>query len=295
MKSLSEYTPYEVIYVDAMNLLTRSFYGMRDLEYRGHKTGMLYGVARMFLDWTKRAAGIEIVMVWEGRDSWRRAKYPIYKAHRGESRSPEETREFFDAIERVKYALPSMGIRQAWCNTYEADDVVANLAKVEKRKALFSSGDWDWWELSDYGDILYQHKDILTREDMERRFVKKFNAPAVPPDKLWLFKVLTGDPSDNVSGVPRFPKKVASRLCNLEGVDEGSIIHGLIRLGEKTWAERVAEHMWIVDRNIELIQMSEIPLDDIDWLEGEYSADAFGDVLLKSGMEALYDRFKGGK
>lgn len=290
MKSLRDYKPYEVIYVDAMNLLTRSFYGMRELEYKGHKTGMLYGVARLFLDWTKKAPGVDIVMLWEGRDSWRRVKYPIYKAHRGESRSPEETREFYDSIERVKYALPSMGIKQAWCNTYEADDVVATLAKGETRRALFSSGDWDWWELADYGDILYQHKDVLTGEDMKVRFEKKFKAPAVPPSMLWLFKVLTGDPSDNVSGVPRFPKKVASRLCNLEGVNEDSIVHGLARLGEKRWAEKVVENYWLVRRNIELIQASDVPLDSIEWVGGEYSKEVFGDVLLKSGMEALHDR-----
>lgn len=293
MKNLSNFKPYEVMYVDAMGLAYVSYYGMSDLEYHGHKTGMLYGVARLFIEWQKKAPGIEIVMLWEGRDSWRKVKYPIYKAHRGEGRSLEEAKEFFDCIERVKYVLPVMGIKQAWCHTYEADDVVANLVMSESRKTLLSSGDWDWWELAEYGDILYQHKDILTMSEMSARFAKKYNAPMVPTDKLWLFKVLCGDESDKVSGVPRFPRKLASMLCNLKGVDAGSLIHGLIRLGAQKWAERVAANKWIIERNIELLRTSEIPLKDIEWVEGNYSVAKFGDVLLKSGMENLYDRFMG--
>lgn len=294
MKSLSDFKPYEVMYVDGMNLLTRSYFGMSELEYQGKKTGMLYGVARLFLDWKRKAPGIEIVMLWEGRNSWRRAKYPIYKAHRGEERSPEESKEFFDCIERVKYALPSMGIRQGWLDTYEADDIVVALAKEEKRKALYSSGDWDWWGLVEYGDILYQHKDVLTREEMGAKFSKKFNVPPIPFHRLWLFKVLTGDSSDNVSGVPRFPKRLASVLCNLPGEQlpllEGSIIGALQRMGEPKWAAKVKENYWIIERNVELIRESRIDSGDIEWIDGEYSKEALGDVLQKSGMDSLYER-----
>jgi len=300
VKSLSNFKPYEVMYVDAMNLSARSYYGMSDLEYHGRKTGMLYGIARLFIAWMKKAPGIEIVMLWEGKDSWRKAKYPIYKANRGESRTPEESRIFWNCVERVKTALPIMGVRQAWSPTYEADDVVANFVAAEiesagagaetPRRMLLSSGDWDWWELADYSDILYQHKDVLTREDMCARFEKKFKAPMVPFDRLWLFKVLTGS-HDNVSGIPLFPKKLASKLCNLKDIDEGSIIHALVRLGEKKWAERVAQHNWIMNRNVELLRGSEIPLEDIEWIDGEYSKTGFGDILLKNGMETLYDRF----
>jgi 5'-3' exonuclease len=293
MKNLGDFKPYEVMYIDAMNLSIRNYYGMSDLEYHGHKTGMLYGVARLFIEWLKRAPGIEIVMLWEGRDSWRKAKYPIYKAYRGEERSPAETKEFFDCIERVKYALPVMGIKQAWCPTFEADDVVANLVMSESRKALLSSGDWDWWELAEYGDILYQHKDILTIDEMGTRFTKKYNAPMVPIDKLWLFKVLCGDESDKVSGIPRFPKKLASKLCNMKDISAGFIIQGLICLKAIKWAERVKANMWIINRNIELLHSSYIPLNDVEWVDGDYSVEKFGDVLLKSGMENLYDRFVG--
>lgn len=294
MKSLSSYRPYTVLYIDAMNLLTRSFYGMSTLEYKGHKTGMLYGVSRLVLDWRLRNPGIDIVMVWEGRDSWRRRKYPIYKAHRSGSHSDKDTKEFFNAIERVKYALPSMGVRQVWADTYEADDTVAALAHFSHRRgdhSLFSSGDWDWWELADFGDILYQHRDVMSRNDLDAMFIRKFKADPVPPSTLWMFKVLTGDSSDNVSGIPRFPKKLASRLCNIEHIGPGDFVHGLITLGEESWAKRVADQYWIIERNSELLCTSDVPLDDIEYVDASYDSVAFGSILLNSGMSSLYDKF----
>lgn len=294
MKSLSNYKPYTTMYIDAMNLLTRSFYGMSDLEYKGHKTGMLYGVVRLVLDWRLRNPGIDIVMVWEGRDSWRREKYPIYKGHRAGSHPAKDTKAFFDSIERVKYALPPMGVRQAWADTYEADDTVSALAQYSYRRgdrSLFSSGDWDWWELSAMGDILYQHRDIMVQRDLDAMFVRKFKADPVPPDTLWMFKVLTGDASDNVSGVPRFPRKLASRLCNIDNIGPGDFVHGLITLGEESWAQKLSDQYWIIERNSELLRSSEVPLDDIDHVDGSYDAVAFGSILLNSGMSSLYDKF----
>lgn len=297
MKSLADYRPYDVIFVDAMNLLIRSYHGMKSLEYRGRKTGMLFGVVRLVIDWRNTNPDIDIVMLWEGRASWRKNEHPIYKAHRPSGRDADDSKEFFDDLERVKYSLPTMGISQMWCDSYEADDVAFTLAPLEYRKGrrvLLSSGDWDWWELCDYGDILYQHKDVMMRADLEAMFEKKFGVPSVPPGRMWLFKVLTGDPSDNVSGIPRFPKRLASQLCNMDWVDEGNILHGLISMGEKRWAERVSDNAWILKRNIELLRSSTVPEDDITLVASAYDYDGFDRLLEENGMEAMRGRLKGG-
>lgn len=296
MKSLSDYRPrvYDTVYVDAMNLLSRSHHGMSGLTYRGERTGMIYGVARFVLDWRKRSPKTRIVFVWEGRNSWRKDEYPIYKANRVFDRSSGDSREFFDCVERVKYSLPVMGIYQCWSDTYEADDVVYTLAKhdfyARDDSLLFSSGDWDWWELVMYGNILYQHRTEMSRAELDVLFTKKFNAPPIPMEKLWIFKVLTGDASDNVSGVPRFPRKLAAEVCRYPGVGEGDILHTLIRMGEEKWAKRVADNRWIVDRNVVLLRSSNVPMGNIQTVGSAYDYDAFGKVLVDSGMEALYER-----
>lgn len=294
MKSLTDYKPYAVMYVDGMNLLSRSYYGMRDLSYKGHKTGMLYGVARLVIEWRNKNPGIEFVFLWEGENSWRKAKHPIYKAQRHESKSPDETKDFFDGIRTVRESLSAMGVSQSHCDTYEADDLAAFYAGIEKRKALYSSGDWDWWALADRGDILYQHSNVLNREEMSAMFMHKYKTNPVPPDKLWLFKALTGDPSDNISGVPRFPKKIASALCNVKGVDEINVVQHLHRMGKDEWAVKVRENQWLLQRNVELVKFSDIPAAKVQRVKADYSVDGFGDILIKSGMEGLYDRLKDG-
>ena len=298
MKSLSDYKPYEVVYIDGMNLVSRSYFGMPELSYHGHKTGILFGFTRLALDLRQKNPGIDMVVVWEGSDSWRKKKYPIYKAQRHDSKTPEETKEFFDGVEQLKKYLPIIGMRQCYAETYEADDVVATLAPSDKRKSLYSSGDWDWWSLVNFGDVYYQHSFIVTREDMDKKFKKKFNADPVPADRLWLFKALTGDPSDNISGVPRFPKKLASWLCNslpqTHDNLERNIALLLRRVGKDVWEEKLRMNSWILKRNIELITMGGVPLDSIVWVDSNYSCEGFSDILLKSGMETLYDRLKGG-
>ena len=71
MKSLSDFKPYEVIYVDAMNLAYRSYHGIRGLSYHGRNTGMMYGIVRFIMEWQKKAPRVAITFLWEGRDSWR--------------------------------------------------------------------------------------------------------------------------------------------------------------------------------------------------------------------------------
>lgn len=292
MKSLSSYRPYNALYVDAMNLISRAYHGLPMLEYKGRKTGMMLGVSRLVIDWRKRNSGIRIVFVWEGSDSWRKAQHPIYKAHR-RTDGPEERDQFFRCLDQVKDALPTMGVDQVSAYTYEADDTVWTVSADDTGKIAFCSTDWDWWPLSDRGDILYQN-NLMSSDSLALKFSNKFKCDSIPMGRMWLFKALTGDPSDNVSGVPRFPKKVASELANDPEIGAGNIVHGLISHGHEKLAEKVQQNYWIVDRNIELVSPTPPPVDDLDWIRGEYDGDLFGDILLKSGMGHLHDRLTGG-
>lgn len=285
MKSLADLKKHDAVYIDGMNLLTRSHFGMRGLEYKGRPTGMLYGIARFVLDWSGRVSSV--VFIWEGGDSWRKEKHPVYKSHRGKDSNPETRKVFFDEVDRVREVLPVMGVDQVWAPTYEADDVAWTLGSTKDGKSkLFSSGDWDWWPLSLYGDVLYQHSRVYSSDELDLLFSKKYKC-TVPMDKLWMFKTLTGDASDNLSGVPRFPKKLAAQVAkNVSSLDE---IYGYLRsVGSHVWAEKYHAHRWLVDRNAELVRLYDVP--ETVFVKGDYSKIDFGDVLIKSGMENLYER-----
>jgi 5'-3' exonuclease, N-terminal resolvase-like domain len=297
VKNLGDIEPYGVLYIDGMNLLSRSYHGMKGLEYHGRPTGMLFGLMRMFITWRHRYPSMEVVLLWEGEDSWRRKKYPIYKAQRDSSKTAEENRRFFDSLEKVKDILPVTGITQAKCPGFEADDLAFFLAKKESRKSAYSSGDWDWWGLADYGDVVYQHRDILDYSKMESMFVNKYNSDFFPVSRLNLFKVLCGDPSDNISGVPRFPRKLASALCNLSfrelPLNEYSVFYiedALVKMNELKWAEKINANGWIIKRNAELILPGKILEASIEWESSQFNFDGMEDVLINNGMSGLFDR-----
>jgi len=291
MKSLKSFVPYQIMYVDGMNLMSRSYHGMHDMTYLGKPTGMLFGVARLVLDWAFRNAGVRVVVVWEGRASWRKRAYPIYKANRAYRNNTEEQMTFYAQVDYIREVLPTMGVDQVWAETFEADDVVHELAihNYDLRQ-LFVSTDWDWWPLYGYGDILYG-RDILVHDDMRSMFAKKYKTDPIDMNRLWVFKLLTGDPSDNVSGIPRFPKKLAVRLANSSRVIlPESIPVMLDEWGETLWAERVRSNGWIIERNRVLLSPAHVPSDAFIWELGCYDRSAFGDTLIKGGMEMLYDR-----
>ncbi len=298
MKNLSDFQPYQIMYVDAMNLLSRSHYGMPMLEYKGRKTGMLMGVARLIIEWRKKNPALRIVFIWEGRNNWRKEKHPIYKAQRKKDRAlePSSSRKaFHDAIGLVKESLPTMGVDQVLADRHEADDTVWTVMWSDEGKKLFVSTDWDWWSLVDHGDILYENA-VLTETELQSKFTKKFNCEPIPMERMWVFKALTGDPSDNVSGVPRFPKKLGAILAADRELGENDLIHGIIIHGSPKWAEKTIANKWVLERNLELIKIDPPPVDELEWLKAPtYEAEAFGDVLLKSGMGNLYDRLTGGQ
>lgn len=297
MKSLSTFQPYTFMYVDAMNLLSRCYYGMSMMEYKGKKTGMLLGVSRLLIDWRKRHHGIRVVFVWEGRDSWRKKEYPIYKAQRHVARaeqSLELKKTFFESLDHVKESLPFMGVDQVSAYTYEADDTVWSVMREDSGKKLFVSTDWDWWSLSEHGDILYENH-VFTDKELQEKFIRKYKCGPIPMNRLWVFKALTGDPSDNVSGIPRFPKKIAAELASdcLLGAED--LIRGIHNHGYPSWAERTIAHRWILDRNLKLVRPAPPSPDSLEWVYSKpYDVKVFGAILLNHGMGVLHDKLIGG-
>lgn len=290
MKSLTDVQPYKYLFVDAMNLCARSYHGMSMLTHNGRPTGMLFGAARLVIEWRKRSPGVKIVFIWEGTKSWRKAKYPIYKSNR--DKDAHGDREIYmHAVDQVRESLICMGVEQVWADTYEADDTVWTLSSMvdPEAKRLFVTTDWDWWPLVYQGDILYQN-DVYSHDDMVRKFVKKYKCDPIQMNRLWLFKALTGDSSDGISGVPMFPKKLAAILCNNLDVTSNNLYCHLLALGKNTWAEKIRMNKWLVDRNVDLVS-PRIPLEEeLQAVNGDFNMELFESVLLNSGMDDLHNR-----
>jgi 5'-3' exonuclease len=144
----------------------------------------------------------------------RKAIHPEYKANRP-APEPEERAQRTFLYKEVQAA----GYSMARCQGYEADDVIATLAKAY--------GNWcsdvrivcpDKDAAQCITAAVSQYIPPVGDRDWEVRnpegVVKKFG---VTPEQMPLFQALCGDTSDNVPGVPKVGEKTAAALVRAHG------------------------------------------------------------------------------
>lgn len=209
--------------IDANSLLYRAYFALPSLtNSSGQPTGAVYGFVNMLIKLREDYPTEYIVAAFDAPGpTLRSERYQEYKAHR--PKMPPELRDQF-AIART--ILTAMDIPQVELPGYEADDLVATLAKRAEVQGMFS------WIISGDKDILQVVDDkihvIMTQKGISQttvydiaKVVERFKSP---PRALADIKGLMGDPSDNIPGVPGIGEKTAvdliSRFGSLEGVYE---------------------------------------------------------------------------
>ena len=276
MKSILDIKTYSVIYVDGMNFCSVYYHAVPN-TYKGHKTGMLTGATRLFIKSHREYQDASIVFLWEGDTSIRRSISSTYKSSRKDWR---EDTEFLESLDYLRdKVLEHMGVEQRWCDGLEADDLAARYSNQSSEDCytLLVSGDQDWCAYTNkYTDIMIKNK-IITYEDLEQKF-------GFEPNRLPLYKILTGDASDDIKGVYRFPRKLAVELVKATRSYK-KCEHILLNWGEKKWAEALRDNGLQLETNASLIYSLPARDSDIVTLPGIYSIDALVKVLRRRGME----------
>ena len=140
------------------------------------------------------------------RNTFRKEMFPDYKANR--AKSPDEFRSQLPLIHQVIKSMQILGIE---VEGFEADDVIATLAKQGEKEGMRISiltGDRDSYQLVNESiTVLYARKGVsdIARMTPEAVFEKYELTPAQYPD----FAALRGDPSDNLPSVPSVGEKTA--------------------------------------------------------------------------------------
>ena len=278
MKSLSDLLSYKEVYVDGMNLAARSFHGMKGLSYKGKPTGMLYGVVRLVLDYI--GPNRKIVFLWEGRGSIRKQKDKDYKS----KRIPLGDRDdgFLDSLATVKAILPALGVDQVRCDGLEADDLAYYYASVGNHPILLVSNDSDWLAFASGSprvDVL--SGSLLLTERMVRE------KEGLSGLKLTELKILKGDPSDNVSGIPRLPTKLAQRMV---AESEGDFYTFLKSIGEHKWAKVLEDNQDVLVRNMLLTMPLPIQGEGLKVTHGARDKGIASQILKEHGMELFVSK-----
>ncbi len=196
--------------IDTFGFFFRSYFALPPLRNSdGFPTGLLTGFINLIDSLHRDHKTDYIVFALDSKgNTFRNEIYPEYKANRDEA--PEDLRKQLPiAIEWIR----EMGFAHLAKDGYEADDIIATLAKYGKEQGLkvrIVSHDKDLYQMIDNGHVV-MYDSIKQKEITEKDCFEKFG---VYPKDFINFQAILGDSSDNIPGVKGIGKVGASKLIN---------------------------------------------------------------------------------
>jgi DNA polymerase I len=197
--------------LDTYSLFFRAFHALPPMNTRaGEPTSALYGFSSLLLKLLREQPGAALAFALDApQATFRHESFDAYKA--GRPATPSALSAQFDRLQQLLAALAVPAFR---CPGFEADDVLATLAKRARASgasALVVSGDRDLLQLARDSVRVYfvgrRSKDAVIYD--EAAVVARFG---VMPECLPAYASLLGDPSDNLPGVPGIGAVSAQKL-----------------------------------------------------------------------------------
>ncbi len=238
-----------LVIIDAMAVLYRAFYAIRELSTRsGRPTNAVYGFVRMLTQIKKLWQPSHLVVVFDGGLPVERVKLlPEYKAQR--KAMPDALREQISVVEDY---LDRSGVARVRIDGEEADDLIATIAMKAEREAdkvLIASNDKDMYQIV---CEKIQMTNVSGSDGlMGPREVKE--KTGVMPFQIVDWLVMTGDSSDNIPGVKGIGTKTAANLLNEYG-SMVNILNSIDKIGGKI-AESLKSSRGIVERNEQMLRL----------------------------------------
>ncbi|PID60395.1 DNA polymerase I [candidate division KSB3 bacterium] len=218
---MTDDTP-RIYLIDGTAQVYRAFYAVRDLSTsEGVPTNAVFGFIRMLSkliqDESPRYLGVSFDLPGP---TFRHEIFEAYKAHR-----PETPEDLIQQIPKVKEFLKCMHIPIYELQGFEADDLLATLAKkaeADGMETVIVSSDKDLLQLvSDKIVTLSErmgHKVLYTPEKVKEKY-------GIEPAQIQDFLGLVGDSSDNIPGIKGIGPKTAAKLLQDFGSLEDLVEH----------------------------------------------------------------------
>ncbi|MFA6130775.1 MAG: DNA polymerase I [Patescibacteria group bacterium] len=198
--------------IDGNALLHRAWHAIPPLTSPdGVVVNAVYGFANILEKSIEKYQPTYLAVAWDLKEkTFRHKEYEAYKAQR-----EKKEQELYDQIPMIQGLLTAYGIPSLSKEGFEADDILATLAKSYEKKAkiIILTGDADTMQLIDERISVHAFvKGISETKEYDAKAVKeKFG---VTPEQMIDYKALMGDPSDNLPGVAGIGKKTAVELLN---------------------------------------------------------------------------------
>jgi DNA polymerase-1 len=198
----------EVVYlVDGSSYIHRAYHAIRNLSNsKGLPTNAIFGFSRMILKLMEEEKPVYMAVVLDAKGpTFRHAIYKDYKATR-----PPMPEDLQVQIPYIKEILEGLNVKVLEREGYEADDVIATLARMGDEKGfqiVVVTGDKDFRQiLSPRVSLLDTMKGSHLDYDA---FIKEYG---LKPEQVIDVMGLAGDVSDNVPGVKGIGEKTAMGL-----------------------------------------------------------------------------------
>lgn len=198
--------------VDSHSLIYQVFHALPEMSSpHGEPVGALYGFLRDIVSLLETHQPDALICAFDlPGPTFRHELYDQYKADRDSM--PEE---LASQLPKIRESLAAMGIPIVEKSGYEADDLLATLARLcdeREGRCLLVTGDKDCRQLITPRVAVYNiRKDSIY--DAESLLADW----GVRPDQVIDFQALVGDKVDNVPGVPLIGPKIAQELLTHYG------------------------------------------------------------------------------
>jgi DNA polymerase I len=279
--------------IDGHSLAFRAFYALPLESFQnreGQHTNAIHGFIAMLINLLSREKPTHLAVAFDiSRHSFRTREYPEYKGTR--NATPPE---FMGQVPLLIEALGAMNIPTVTKEDYEADDILATLAKqgaAQGYRVLVVSGDRDAIQLIDDDvTLLYPSKQgvtELTRYDRDKVFERYGIEPHQYPDVA----ALVGETSDNLIGIDKVGEKTAVKWIKLYGGLEQILAHADEIKG--VVGEKLREQKDNAIRNRKLNQLLndiELPVGPADLARQPIDEAAVRDVFDRLQFRTLLER-----
>lgn len=198
-----------VYLVDASVYIFRAWFSMPDefVNHAGEPTNAVYGFSGFLCSLLEQTAAEHVAVAFDESlaTSYRNEIFPEYKANRDPA--PLELKRQFGWARAVAEA---MGLQCYGDDRYEADDLIGTLAEYWRNRGhpiCIVTADKDLAQLVRETDHWW---DFSRNQKLNaRQLTEKFG---VTPEQMADYLALTGDPVDNIPGVPGIGAKSAAAL-----------------------------------------------------------------------------------
>ena len=211
----------ETIYlVDGTAYIHRAYHAIRNLtNSRGFPTNAVYGFTKMLLKLLADHHPAYLGVVFDAKGpTFRHGIYDQYKANR-----PPMPEDMAMQVPVIKEVVHQLGIQMMEMEGFEADDVIGTLARIGSENGFhvtMVTGDKDFRQLISPRITMW---DPMKEQVTDYGGIKE--TYGFEPERFIDVMGLSGDPSDNIPGVPGVGEKTAVGLIQRFGSFEGVFEH----------------------------------------------------------------------